>query len=134
MTPRRYIWLIGHLVFWSIGVTGVAAQTVSKKSSSAPEVRTSLDRTAVWVADRVTFRVDIICPRGIDILEDDLSKDKLKLEGLDLVGSESSRTTDTQETTTHTFTYALATYRVDTPALKIGALVGSPGTELEFAL
>lgn len=127
-------WSVGHLVIWSVAALcapGAAAQT-----ASAPLVRTSLDRTAVWIADRVTFRVDVICARNIDILEDDLSKDKLKLDGLDLVGSESSRSTDAEETTTHTFTYVLTSYRVDTPALKIGALpvryyVKRPGQRLQ---
>jgi hypothetical protein len=121
---------------WSICVTGASAQTAAPKAPSAPEVRASLDRTAVWIADRITFRVDIVCPRGIDILEDDMSKDKLKLDGLELVGSESSRTSDAEETTTHTFTYALTTYRVDAPALKIGALpvryyIKRPGQRLQ---
>jgi hypothetical protein len=115
-------------------VAGVAAQPAGP--ASAPEVLTSLDRTAVWIADRVTYRVDIVCARGVDILDDDMSKDKLKLDGLELVGSETSRAVDASDTTTHTFTFVLATYRVDMPALKIGTLpvryyVKRPGQRLQ---
>ena len=57
MTTRS--WSIGHLVIWSILVSGAiaaAAQAPAPKPASAPVVRTSLDRTAVWIADRFTFR------------------------------------------------------------------------------
>jgi hypothetical protein len=117
-----------------LGAWGVAAQR--PQPASAPLVRTSLDRTAVWIADRVTYRVDIVCPRGIDILDDDMSKDKLKLDGFELVTSETGRAVDASETTTHTFTFVLATYRVDVPALKVGAMsvryyVKRPGERLQ---
>jgi hypothetical protein len=129
-------WAVGHLVIWSILAAGVSAQTPAPTPASAPLVRTSLDRTAVWIADRVTYRVDVVCPRGIDILEDDMSKDKLKLEGLELVSGETSRSVDASETTTHTFTFVLTTYRVDVLALKIGTLpvryyVKRPGQRLQ---
>jgi hypothetical protein len=120
---RRHIWSLGHWVIGSFIAVGAAAQPAQPaKPAAAPEVRTALDRTAVWIADRITYRVDVVCARGIDILDDDLSKDKLKLDGLELVGSETSRVVDAHDTTTHTFTFVLTTYRVDVPALAIGAL------------
>jgi hypothetical protein len=142
-------WSIGHLVIWSViwsviwlvvwsgvvlGASGIATQ--GSQPASAPSVRTSLDRTAVWIADRVAYRVDIVCPRGIDILDDDMSKDKLKLDGFELVTSETGRSVDASDTTTHTFTFVLATYRVDVPALKVGAMsvryyVKRPGERLQ---
>ena len=133
---RARSWAIGHLVIWSVLTLTARASAQTPKLPTAPTVHTSLDRTAVWVADRINFRVDVVCPRGVDILEDDLSKDKLKLDGLDLVGSESSRSTDAAETTTHTFTYVLTTYRVDMPVLKIGQLpvryyIKRPGQRLQ---
>jgi hypothetical protein len=86
------------------------------------DVRTSLDRTAVWVADRVTYTVVIRCRKGVDILADDLSKDRLRVEGLEILRGDSARATDRDDTTTYTFTYDLTTYRVDVAALTIAPL------------
>ena len=109
-------------------------------SAGGPDVKvsTSLDRTAVWVADRVTYEVTLTCPRGVDILADDLARDKLRLEGLEVVGSESARTTDRNDVTTYRFRYQLTTYRVDLPSLKIAPLavryyVKRPGLRLQDA-
>jgi hypothetical protein len=33
-----------------------------------------VSRTAVWVGDRVRFTIDIDCPPGVDVLDDDLSR------------------------------------------------------------
>jgi hypothetical protein len=86
-----------------------------------PPVRATsmVDRTAAWVADRVTFTVDIVCDRGVEILLDDLAKEKLRVNGLEIVGSDSSATTDAAERTTHRLRYVLTTYRVDLPAVSI---------------
>jgi hypothetical protein len=92
------------------GVAGAADQVT---------VRSSVDRTAVWVADRVTFTVDVICDRGVDILLDDLAKEKLRVNGLEIIGSDSSATTDASERTTHRLRYVMTTYRVDQPALSV---------------
>ena len=83
------------------------------------QVRSSVDRTAVWVADRVTFTVDVICDRGVDILLDDLAKEKLRVNGMEVISSDSTATTDANERTTHQFRYVMTTYRVDTPSLSI---------------
>ena len=98
----------------SIGIAG--------RANAQPkdiEVRTSLSKTAVWVADRVTYTITIACNKGVDILADDLSKDKLRLDGLEVVGSEVDRTSAADDRTVYTFRYALTTYRVDAPELKI---------------
>ncbi len=99
-------------------------ETSAKKPAAPPDVqvRTSLDRTAVWVADPVTYTVTITCAPGIDVLDDDLSRDKLKLDGLDVTGTEATRDAGPGETTIRTFRYHLTTYHVDQRALKIGAM------------
>ena len=102
------------------------------------EVRTSLDRTAVWVADRVTYTITLACSQGVDVLADDLSKDKLHLEGLEIVASDSERSTDRDDKTTYAFRYVVTTYRVDVPELKIAPLtvryyVKRPGQRLDDA-
>ena len=81
--------------------------------------RSMVDRTAVWVADRLTFTVDIVCDRGVDILLDDLAKEKLRVNGVEIVGSDSSATTDAAERTTHRLRYILTTYRVDLPVVSV---------------
>ena len=83
------------------------------------QVRASVDRTAIWVGDRVTYTVDIICARGVEILLDDLAKEKLRVNGLDIVSSDSTTTTDASERTTYRLRYVLTTYRVDVPSLSI---------------
>ena len=90
-------------------------------SAADPPVRVTsmVDRTAVWVADRLTFTVDIVCDRGVDILLDDLAKEKLRVNGLEIVGTDSSATTDAAERTTHRLRYVLTTYRVDLPSVSI---------------
>ncbi len=104
------------------------ATAAAPAASPAPQkaddidVRASADRTAVWVGDHVTYTIDIVCRRGVDILEDDLSRDKLKLDGFDLVGSEATRQTGRDDTTTHRFRYELTTYKVDQPVLRIAPL------------
>ena len=107
----------------------------------APEVtvRTSLERTAMFVADRVAYTVDITCRRGVDLLTDDLSRDKLKLDGLEVVTSDSDRRTSADGGTTYTFRYVLTTYRTDAPTLTIRPLavryaVRRPGQRLEDAV
>jgi hypothetical protein len=82
-------------------------------------VRSSVDRTAMWTADRVTFTVDLICDRGVDILLDDLAKEKVRVNGLDIVSSDATATTDAAERTTHRLRYVLTTYRVDLPSLSV---------------
>jgi hypothetical protein len=83
------------------------------------QVRSWVDRTAAWVADRVTYTIEIRCAPGVDILLDDLAKEKLRVNGFDVVSSDSTATTDAADRTTHTLRYLLTTYRIDAPLLSI---------------
>jgi len=83
------------------------------------QVRSSVDRTAVWVADRVNFTVEIVCAPGTDVLLDDLAKEKLRVNGFEIVSSDSADTTDAAGRTTHRLRYGLTVFRVDMPALSI---------------
>ena len=91
-------------------------------AKAAVQVRASVDRTAIWVGDRVTYAVDIVCARGVEILLDDLAKEKLRLNGLEVVSSDTTTTTDLSERITYRLRYVLASYRVDTPSLSIEPL------------
>ena len=103
-----------------LAVVLVAARAPAAGAAEVPvRAASSVDRTAVWVADRLTFTVDIVCDRGVEILLDDLAKEKLRVNGLEIVGSDSSATTDAAERTSHRLRYVLTTYRVDSPVLSI---------------
>ncbi|HEY3886108.1 MAG TPA: BatD family protein, partial [Vicinamibacterales bacterium] len=79
----------------------------------------SVDRTAVWVGDHVTYTVEIACARGFDALLDDLAKDKLHLQGFEVIGSDSSRTTAADGSTTYDVRFLLTTYQVGAPSLSV---------------
>jgi hypothetical protein len=118
---RLLITWFGPMAIAAIVLTGsVSGQSAT--TATAPQVRASVDRTAVWVGDRVRFTVDIDCPPGVDVLDDDLSKDKLKLDDLDVVESDSSRIDHADGTTRRRFAYTLTTYRANVPTLKIAPL------------
>jgi hypothetical protein len=93
-------------------------------AQSAPntdiQVTTSIDRTAVWPGDRVTYVVEFHCAPNVDVLPDDLAQDKLKLEGLDAVNTESVRESSGNDRTTIRVRYRLASYDVTSPTLRIG--------------
>jgi hypothetical protein len=84
--------------------------------------RAATDRSAIWVGDRVTYTIDILCDRGGDILLDDLAKETLRVNGLEIIASDSTTTTDAAGQTRHRFRYVLTTYRVDAPSLSIEPL------------
>jgi hypothetical protein len=84
-----------------------------------PHVSSSVDRTAIWIADHVTFAVDLVCAPGVDVLLDDISKEKLRLTGLEIVSTDATAMTDAEGRTTHHLRYVLTTYKVDVPALSI---------------
>jgi hypothetical protein len=104
--------------------TAVVAGTASLRAAPPADVdvRAALDRTAVWVADRVTYTITIECHKGVDILADDLSKDKLHVDGLEILSSDSDRSAGPDDTTIYAFHYILTAYRVDQPELKIAPL------------
>jgi hypothetical protein len=116
MTVRHVVsrGLVG-LGFAIVAVSG-AAQTPDV------QVRSSVDRTALWVGDRVTYTIELTCKRGVDVLADDVSRDRLKLDGLEIVDATTDRRSDRDGATIYQFRYVLTTYRIDTPVLTIAPL------------
>ncbi len=96
----------------------------TRQEPPTPPVRVhaSVDRTAIWAGDRITYAVDLVCARGVEVLLDDLAKEKLRVNGLDVVSSDTTTTTDASERTTYRLRYVLTTYRVDVPSLSIEPL------------
>jgi hypothetical protein len=88
-------------------------QAPAQARVSPPRVSAGVDRTAMWIGDRVVYRVEIVCAPGVDILLDDVAKEKLRLNGLEVLSSDTSVTTDASDRTTHSIKYVLTTYRID---------------------
>ncbi len=82
--------------------------------------RSSVDRNAVWIGDRFSYIVEIGCSHGLDILTDDLSRDRLRLEGLEVLGLEQTREDRGGGETVYRFTYRLTTYRPEPATQRIG--------------
>jgi hypothetical protein len=99
---------------------GSAANTPSASAPQGLAVTARVDRPAIWVADRLTYTVEIVCPRGIDILVGDLAREKLPLTGLDVVSADTSRRAE-GDVTRYAFDYVLTTYRVDVATPAIGS-------------
>lgn len=89
---------------------------------AAPHVASAVDRTAMWVADRVTFTVEIECAPGVDILPDDVAREKLRLNGLEALSSDVSTSADAADRRVYRINYLLTTYRVDNPSPSIEAM------------
>jgi len=45
-------------------------------------------RAKIVDSSPTTYTIEITCQRGVDVLADDLSRDKLKLDGLEMVGGD----------------------------------------------
>lgn len=114
---RRCVVGVAWLVSVAAGAAPAGAQAPAR--AETPAVRATVDRTAMWVGDRVTYTIEFVCARGTDVLEDDLAKDKLTLEGLDVVTTDTSRTEGTDQSVTRVFRYVLTTYSVTTPTLRV---------------
>ncbi len=85
-------------------------------------VRSSLDRDAVWIGEPFSYTVYIGCSHGLDILTDDLSRDKLRLDGLEVLGLEQTREDHGDGVTVYRFTYRLTTYRPEPATQRIGEM------------
>src|SRR5690242_6328426 len=87
---------VGFVLIALIASPGAQAAPATVAPVSA---RSGLDRPAIWVADRVTFSVDIDCAKDYDILPDDLSREKLSVApGLEILSSDVQRRAENGET------------------------------------
>lgn len=85
-------------------------------------VRSSVDRSAIWIGDRFSFIVDVDCSHGTDILTDDLSRDRLQLDELDVRGVEETREERGDGRTVYRFIYRLTTYSFEPATKRIGEM------------
>ncbi len=106
-------------------------------AGGAIQVATRLDRTAMWVGDRVTYVVDVQCGRGTDVLATDLGKDRLTLDGLEVVSSDMEQLAG-PEGTFYRVSHTLTTTVVDQALLRVAPFtlryyVKRPGQRVEDA-
>lgn len=71
-----------------------AARPEAAAKPAAPViVNTTVSRTAVWVGDPLIYTIEITCPPGTDILAADISRDRLRLTGLQVADATQQRET-----------------------------------------
>ncbi len=85
-------------------------------------VRSSVDRSAIWIGDRFSFIVDVDCTQGTDILTEDLSRDRLQLDELEVRGVEETREDRGGGRTVYRFVYRLTTYSFEPATKRIGEM------------
>jgi hypothetical protein len=111
---------LSRLAFIVALVAAAVSPSGAQEPPSGLTVTARVDRPAIWIADRLTYTVEIVCPRGLDILTEDLGRDRLKLTGLDIVSSNLARRQE-GDVTRYVSDYILTTYRVDVPTPSIGS-------------
>ena len=122
----------------TIGHAQTPRPAIESAAAKDVDVEAALDRSAMWVADRVTYTVLLTCRRDVDILADDLTRDKLRLDGLELVAIDSGREDRGGGVTAYRYSFRLTTYKVDQPVQRIGEMrvryyVKRPGQRIEDA-
>ena len=104
-----------------LGLTLLVAFTAISPVAGAEapvQVRTSVSRTALWIGDHVAYSVELRCAPHVDLLLDDLLKERVRVEGGEIVSAETERT-DMNGRITYRVRYTLVTYRVDVSAITI---------------
>lgn len=116
------------------------ATATKKEAAPAPvQIKTYIDRTAVWVGDHATYTVEFRTARDVEILADDLNPDRLRLGGLEVVSFATERDESVPEQVTHRMVYELVTYEFDAPELTVAPIpvrysIRQPGQRPEDAL
>jgi hypothetical protein len=97
-----------------------AASSLASQPPSVPspvQVRTSLDRTAMWIGDRVTYTVELQSSSGVDVLLDDLAADRLQIEGGEAIRVDTEDGAGAGDI--RRVRFVITTFRVDTPEVRI---------------
>lgn len=83
-------------------------------------VRSSVDRTAAWVGDRVTYTVELVCLPGYDIVADELARERLPVEGLEVRAASTTRETRDDGAVVYRARFEVASYSPRAERLRIG--------------
>jgi hypothetical protein len=105
--------MVGGLPAWG-------APQGSDRPGQPVQVTTRVNRTAVWVGDPIELIVEFVCAPQVDVIEDDLAREKLKLEGLAVVTASSEREVAADGVVKRRFLYGLISYEVNSPTLRVG--------------
>ncbi len=84
------------------------------------DVQTSVSQTALWVGSVVTYTVRLTCRPDVDVLQEDLSADKLPLNGLQVVSQSVNRGAMNDGRTSYTVAYRLTTFEPGGEAVGVG--------------
>jgi hypothetical protein len=84
--------------------------------------RSSVDRTAAWVGDSVTYTVEILCSPGYDIVEDDIARERLRLDGLELKATETARDAREDGGVVYQARFQLASYETERDSVRIAPM------------
>jgi hypothetical protein len=104
----------------AVGCNGVEQRSTTASSRQGPVIiRPSLDRTAVWVGDAVTYTIEVRCAPGYDIIENDLAGDRLQLEGLEVRAASSTREMRDDGGAVYRASFQLASYASEHESLRI---------------
>lgn len=104
-----------------LGARVVSAQPETASERAGVQVSTRVSQTAVWVGDPIELVVEFLCAPQVDVIADDLTQDKLGLEGLDVVSTSVEREAAPDGGVVQRFRYALRSYETASPTLHIGA-------------
>jgi hypothetical protein len=85
-------------------------------------VRSSVDRTAAWVGDPVTYTVEIVCAPGYDIIEGDIARERLRLDGLELRTSDIARDARADGGVVYRARFQVASYAPERDSVHIAPL------------
>ena len=104
--------------FLRIAAATLGMATVALGADEPPvTAQARVDRTALWVGDRVHYVVEVRCRPGVDIVAADLAADRLPLIGLEVVSSEVDRQVD-EHGVRYRANHVLTTYSFDaSPAI-----------------
>ena len=104
--------------FLRIAVATLGMATLALGADKPPvTAQARVDRTALWVGDRVHYVIEVRCRPGVDIVAADLAADRLPLIGLEVVSSEVDRQVD-EHGVRYRADHVLTTYSFDaSPAI-----------------
>ena len=114
MRRTGHLWLIALIVL--SGTADTAAQ------QAMPMVtKMDVSQTALWVGDPLVYTIEIACPPGTDILVDDISRDRLRLTGLEIIEARREREARPDGTVVHRAIFGLTSYVIDGSPVRIEA-------------
>ena len=129
------------------GLLTAAPLIAQEKAAPTPPTPTGRDvnvsiwtsQTALWVGDQVTLRIEFSCSPGVEILAEDLSRERLKTDGLEVLSASTSRDTARDDRSIQRVDYVLSTYRPTTNTVTVEPLTvryyrRQPGQRAEDAV